>query len=124
MKPKVIDTAEEYDNALIRVSELMTAKAGTADFEELRVWAVLVEQYEAVHFPISQPDPIMFVRQQIERLQMSQNEFARNARIQSSHLSAVLNGKRPLSKTQANAIAEFLNVDVALMGFSSQHHAA
>ncbi len=124
MQPKLIDNEIEYEQALVRIGEIFDATPGSESFEELRLWALLVETYEAVHHPIEQPDPVVFVRTQIERLGISQNEFARRAGIQNSHLSAVLNGKRNMSNAQATAIAEFLNVDPSLLGFGHQHKAA
>jgi len=58
MQPKVIKTEAEYEAALARVAELMDAQPGSADEQELELFALLVEQYEQEHFPIAPPDPM------------------------------------------------------------------
>ena len=50
-------TADEHRAALERVNELMDAKAGTPEFEELKRLAKLVSEYEQIHYPIPEPDP-------------------------------------------------------------------
>ena len=50
-------TADEHRAALERVNELMDAKAGTPEFEELKRLAKLVSEYEHIHYPIPEPDP-------------------------------------------------------------------
>ena len=53
MQPTIIKTEEEYEAALTRVAELMDAQPGSADEQELELFALLVEQYEQEHFPIA-----------------------------------------------------------------------
>ena len=53
MQPKVIKTETEYEAALARVAELMDAQPGSAEEQELELFALLVEQYEEEQFPIA-----------------------------------------------------------------------
>jgi HTH-type transcriptional regulator/antitoxin HigA len=51
-----IHTEDQYDSALSRVYELMQKdiKENSAEFAELEVLSLLIENYEKEHFPIPQ----------------------------------------------------------------------
>ena len=51
-----IRTEADYEAALARVAELMDAREGTPEGEELDVLVDLVEVYEDKHFPMGYPD--------------------------------------------------------------------
>ena len=53
-----VKTVDDYNTALLRVDELMDARPGTAEGDELDVLATLIEAYERNHFPIDPPDPV------------------------------------------------------------------
>ena len=53
-----IRTEADYEAALARVAELMDAREGTPEGEELDVLVDLVEVYEDKHFPMGYPDPV------------------------------------------------------------------
>ena len=57
MNIRPIKTDSDYDAALRRIADLMDAKPGTPETDELDVLASLVEQYEAKRFPIDVPSP-------------------------------------------------------------------
>jgi len=52
-----IKTEEDHDAALTRISELMEAKFGSPEGEELDALATLVTAYEERHHPIDASDP-------------------------------------------------------------------
>ena len=58
MDIRPIRSKRDYRRALARVEELMDAKVGTPQGDELDVLATLVEAYEDKHFPIDAPDPV------------------------------------------------------------------
>ncbi|HRN37463.1 MAG TPA: hypothetical protein PLV70_05020 [Flavobacteriales bacterium] len=60
MKVKPIRTKKEHKEALLRVQELfdLDPKEGTAQFDELELLAMVVEEYEDLHHPVPPPDPI------------------------------------------------------------------
>lgn len=62
MKPKVLKTKKEYDAALARLNGIFHAKPGTPEGDEAELWAVLIEKYEEVHYPIDLPDPIEAIK--------------------------------------------------------------
>jgi len=47
-----IETEAEYDTALKRVEEIWNAEPGTPEGEELDKLVDMIEEYEAVHYPI------------------------------------------------------------------------
>lgn len=52
-----IETQTEYASAMRRMSNLMQAKPGTPEMDELEILADVIEDYEIVHFPIGDPTP-------------------------------------------------------------------
>ncbi len=52
MDIRPIRSKRDYRRALARIEELMDAKSGTVEGDELYVLATLVEAYEDRHFPI------------------------------------------------------------------------
>lgn len=58
MKIKSIKTESDYRQALKRVSNLMEAKPGTPEGDELDILTTLIEKYEEEKWPISGSNPI------------------------------------------------------------------
>jgi HTH-type transcriptional regulator/antitoxin HigA len=58
MEIKPIKTARDYRRALKEIEGLMHAKRNTPAGDRLDVLVVLVEAWEAKHFPLDLPDPI------------------------------------------------------------------
>lgn len=53
---KLIETEEEYNEAVKRIDALFDAPTGSAEAKEADVLALLINQYEEEHFPIDEPD--------------------------------------------------------------------
>mgnify|MGYP000972444793 FL=1 len=66
MTPRLLKTAEDHRRALARVDDLMSAEPGSAEAEELALWAHLVSIYEDQHHAIELPDPIAAIRFRLE----------------------------------------------------------
>ena len=71
MRLKAIQTEQEYDVAIARISKLMNAEPGTPEAEELDALADVLVAYEEEHFPISPPDPVTAIQFRIEQQGMS-----------------------------------------------------
>ena len=54
---KLIETEEEYNEALKRIDALFDAPLGSPEAKEADVLALLINQYDEEHFPIDEPDP-------------------------------------------------------------------
>jgi len=114
MKPKVIKNEAEYEAALAHVAELMDAPPGSPDEEELELFALLVEQYEREHYPISLPDPVGAIL-----FRMEQEGLARKDLVpyigSLSKVSEVLNRKRPLSLTMIRTLHAGLGIPAEVL---------
>ncbi len=96
----ILRSDADLDAALVRIRKLWDAPDGSAAADELDVLTLLVEAYEDRHHPIPATDPISMVR-----FVMDQRELAPGDLIpclgSKAAVSSFLNGRRPLSKTQA-----------------------
>ncbi len=62
MKPNVLKTEFEYEEALAHLEILMDAEPNSPKEEEMERLAVLIEEYELEHYPIPVPDPIEAIK--------------------------------------------------------------
>jgi HTH-type transcriptional regulator/antitoxin HigA len=62
-----IRTEADHDLAVARIAQLIHARPGTAEGEELDVLATLVDAYEAKHHAIDAPDPIAAIQFRMEQ---------------------------------------------------------
>jgi HTH-type transcriptional regulator/antitoxin HigA len=113
MKIKPIKTEQDYEQALQRISELMDAKEGSEELDQLEVLATLVEQYEAIHYPQDLPDPIEAIKFFMEQKDLTQNDmveyFGSKAKT-----SEVLNRKRPLSLSMMRKLVNGLGIPACI----------
>jgi HTH-type transcriptional regulator/antitoxin HigA len=58
MRPKFIKNDRDYRRALTRAEELMEARPGTPQGDELELLAAVIELYEDEHDPVPPPDPV------------------------------------------------------------------
>jgi len=66
---KIIRTENEYENALKRVEAIMDLDSPNNDeLDEMELLVLLIEKYEAEHYPISAPDPVKNSLDQISPL--------------------------------------------------------
>lgn len=91
-----IRNEEDYETALEEIEELWGSPDGTAEADRLDVLVMLVEAYEAKHYPIPDPDPIALILHVMEARGLTRRDmepyFGSRARV-----SEVLNRRRPLS---------------------------
>ena len=109
MYPKILKTEAEYDSALARVAELMSAKLGTPEGDALELWSFLVEDYEDREYPIPLPDPVSAIRFRMEQQGLKYADLIPYIGSKSK-VSEVLNGKRPLSLTMIRRLHEGLGI--------------
>jgi HTH-type transcriptional regulator/antitoxin HigA len=111
---RLIKNEQDHDKALSRIEQLMDAKPGTADMDELELMTALVEMYEERHFPISWPDPIDAIKFRMEQLGLGQKDLV--AFIGSkSKVSEVLNGKRPLTLAMMRGLHKGLGIPAEVL---------
>lgn len=70
-----IKTTRDYDRALRRIEQLMDAKPGTKNGNELEVLTTLVEAYEAKHHEICPPNPVEAIKFRMDQLGMTRKDL-------------------------------------------------
>ncbi len=69
MNIKPIRTKQDYQEALKTVASLFDnqPEIGTPEFNYMEVMVLLIEAYEAEHYPIDPPDPIEAIKFRMEQ---------------------------------------------------------
>ena len=111
---KLIKTEAEYHDALSRIDELMEAKAGTAEGDELELIAALVELYEDRRFPIALPSPVEAIRFRMEQAGLTPSGLVPYLGSKSK-VSEVLRGKRPLTLSMMRALNRHLGIPAEVL---------
>ncbi len=75
MQIRPIRTEQDHDAALARIDELMGAKAGSAEGDELDVLVTLVCAYEEQHFPMDAPDPLTAIQFEMEQQGLTRKDL-------------------------------------------------
>jgi len=75
MKITPIKTARDYERALRRIEQLMGAKPGTKNGNELDVLTTLVEAYEAKHHVICPPNPVEAIKFRMDQLGITRKDL-------------------------------------------------
>ena len=111
---RLIKNEKDYEEALSRIEQLMDAKAGSAEMDELELLTALVEMYEDRHYPIGLPDPIDAIKFRMEQLGLSQKDLVPFIGAKSK-VSEVLNGKRPLTLAMMRALNKGLGISAEVL---------
>ena len=72
---RLIKTEKNYEAALSRIEQLMDAKPGTAEIDELESLTALVEIYEERHYPINHPHPFEAIKFRMEQLGLTRKDM-------------------------------------------------
>ena len=109
MELKPIRTKRDYEAALKQAEAWWDAPAGSPKAERLDVLVLLIEDYEARHFPIDPPDPVEFLQFIMEQRGLARKDLepfiGSRARV-----AEVLNRVRPLSLEMIRSLSEGLNL--------------
>ncbi|RDV00321.1 helix-turn-helix domain-containing protein [Trinickia dinghuensis] len=106
-----IRTEADYEAALMAVSELvdMDPAPSTQEGDKLEILAILVEKYEAEHFPMVAPNPIDAIRFRMEQAGLSvpdMQPYIGN----SNRVYEVLAGRRALSLAMIRKLHDGLHI--------------
>lgn len=109
MELKPIRTKREYEASLKQAEAWWDAPAGSREAEQLDVLVLLIEDYEARHFPIDSPDPVEFLQFIMEQRGLARKDLepfiGSRARV-----AEVLNRVRPLSLEMIRSLSEGLGL--------------
>jgi HTH-type transcriptional regulator / antitoxin HigA len=112
--PKVIETEEEYNQALVVAERLTFAKELTPEESVLlQLLVLLIETYEAAHCPMEQPTPQEVLQHIMEVSGTRQSDLVGIVG-SSGVVSEIVNGRRSISKAQAKALGEYFKVSPSL----------
>ncbi len=112
---KLIRTEKEYDQALERLGQIFEAKDGSPEYDEAVILSLLIEKYEDTYHPIPEPaDPIHLIRTRMEELGLKQKDLI-EAIGSKSHVSEVLNFKRPLSLNMMRNLHDQFDLPVEIL---------
>ena len=124
MELKPIKTKTEYKAALREVEALFDAPEGTPQADKLEVLAMLVEKYEAEHYPIPAPDPIDFLNYAMEARGLTRKDLEQYIGSR-GRVAEVLNRARPLTLAMIRRLSEGLSLpaDVLIADYELRHAA-
>lgn len=109
-----IRDADHLDAAHATIDRLLMEDLDGGGAEYLDALTDLVEHYEAEHSPIPDAPEADVLRELMTSHGLGQASLAKVAGISQSTISAVLNGKRSLTKGQVVTLAKHFNVPVAV----------
>jgi HTH-type transcriptional regulator/antitoxin HigA len=91
-----IRNEEDYETALEEIEALWESTPGTPEADRLDLLVMLVEAYEAEHYPVPDPDPIALILHVMDARGLTRRDLepylGSRARV-----SEILNRRRPLS---------------------------
>lgn len=116
MKPRVIHTDADYQEALRRIDALMEGDPDPASPEgrELELFSVLVERYEDEKYPMDLPTPVEAIRFRMEQQGLKNKDLIPYIG-SASKVSEVLSGKRALSLTMIRNLVKGLGLPAEVL---------
>ncbi len=114
MKPRILQSPNDYRAALAQVEGLMDAAPGSQEEQALELWTLLIEDYESKHHPVPPPDPVEAIRFRMDQLGLKSSDLTRYIPSKSK-VSEVLNHKRPLSLGMIRALHSGLGIPADIL---------
>ncbi len=111
---RLIKTDNDHESALSRIEQLMDAKPGTPEMDELELLTALVEMYEDQNYPISPPDPIEAIKFRMDQLGLTQKDMVPYIGTKGK-VSEVFNGKRPLTLAMMRSLNKNLGISAEVL---------
>lgn len=113
--PRPIRSIRQYKRTMRHVAQLMNKPAlSPAESELLDLLALLVEQYESTADPVPRSSPHKILAHLIESKQVSQADVAKATGIPGSTISAILAGRRQISKANVGRLSAYFRVSPRL----------
>jgi HTH-type transcriptional regulator / antitoxin HigA len=109
MKPKLIKTETDYQEALGHIEVIFDAKPGTPEGDELELLVTLVEYYEEKAYSIGLPSPVDAIRFRMQQQGLKAKDLIPYIG-SASKVSEVLSGKRALSLPMIRKLVSGLGI--------------
>lgn len=104
-----VRTEADHRVACARMEELMGARGGTPEADELEVISTLVDQYERTRTPVDAPGPVEAILFRMEQAGLSRRDLEPLLGGRGK-VSEVLSGKRPLTLSMIRALTAGLGL--------------
>lgn len=114
MNIKLIETENDYREALKRLEIIFDAVQGTKEGDELDVLGMLIDNYENTQYPIDFPDPIEAIKFRMEQLNYTQKDLAKVIGLK-SRVNEILNKKRKLTIDMIRKLHEALSISTDVL---------
>ena len=119
----IIETAKEYNEALLRYEAVKTAAKGSAEHKEKLLLAMLISQYEEQQWSLPDVDPIEMIKIRMEDFGYRPVDLAK-AYGDKGTISKVLNYKQPLSLQMIRLFSKLLHISADTLTREYQLHNA
>ena len=114
MEIKPIKNDAEYRAALCKIERLFNVPEGTSAADKLEILVLLVQNYEAKHYPMPIPDPIDFLRYAMENRGLTRKDLEPFIGSR-GRVAEVLNRARPLSLLMIRRLANGLKLPAEVL---------
>ena len=116
MDLQIIKTEKEYSDLLEWVDEQfdLDIAPDSKEGQRLQIALLLIKQYEDLHYPIPSPDPIEVVRLKMEEKGLKNKDLT-NWIGSKGYVSALLNGKKPLTLRIAKILHQKLGIPATVL---------
>lgn len=116
MKPKIIRTEADYEEALARIDSLLEEDPalGSEQEDELEILSLLVERYEEVHCPVDLPSPLEAIKFRMEQAGLEPKDLVPLIGSE-SEVSEVLSGTRPLNLPMIRNLVKSLGIPAEVL---------
>jgi HTH-type transcriptional regulator/antitoxin HigA len=116
--PKIIETPQEYEQFLAATENLLSKRSSRTETETtlFLLLVKLIRDYEEKTYALQdwmQTPAHEFLQHLMEGRGLKQVELGEALGLSKGHISAIVNGKREISKAQAKKLGEFFNVSAS-----------
>ena len=118
ISPKIIETQSEYEHFLAATENLLSKRSSRTETENslFHLLVKLIRDYEKKTYALQdwiQTTPHEFLQHLMESRGLKQVELGSAIGLSKGHTSAIVNGKREISKATAKKLGEFFNVSAS-----------
>jgi HTH-type transcriptional regulator/antitoxin HigA len=100
---------EEYKEASARLEEIYQVDSGSPDYKEMKLLALLINEYEKKYYQLPEVDPVEMIKIRMEDFGYTAKDLAREYGDKGT-VSKVLNYKQALSLTMIRKFSKLLRI--------------